>query len=217
MVSQQYTTAQRPLIHWLAVISRVLLLAPLVSLGVYVYVFFGSDVPKLNPRNVLVVPRIVNNNVGSSNTADVLQPDNQRNYLHPRRGDAHGLSESGSREVHGGNKDVENVHRGPESGSRGAYGGNKDVENVHRGPESGSRGVYGGNKDVENVHRGPESGSRGVYGGNKEVENVRREPARAAVEVDARKVTKPLANRTVFKLIEFAASQNDPGKIPDRI
>lgn len=150
------------------------MLAPLVSLGVYVYVFFGSDVPKLNPRNVLVVPRIVNNNVGSPNTADVLQPDNQRNYLHPRRGDAHGLS------------------------------------------ESGSRGVHGGNKDVENVLRGPESGSRGVYGGNKEVENVRREPARAAVEVDARKVTKPLANRTVFKLIEFAASQNDPGKIPDR-
>ena len=151
----RHTTNQRLHIHCLAVVARVLLLAPLVSLCVYIYMFFGSDIARLDPRNILVVPRITNSNMASVDTTMVFHREATWNYRHL------------------------------------------------------GRGINVGQSKV---------GPRGMSRDDVNEENVLREPARELVDADLSTFTNRLTNVTtngtqsVFKLIEFASSLNDPGK-----
>ena len=110
-LGHRHTTTQRLHTHCLAVVARVLLLAPLVSLCVYIYMFFGSDIARLNPRNIFVMRRITNNQ--SVDTTMVFHREATWNYRHLGRGINVGQSKVGPRGLSRDDVNVENVLREP--------------------------------------------------------------------------------------------------------
>ena len=103
--------SQRYHIKRLALLSRILLLAPFVSLGVYIYMFFGKDIPSLNPHS-LFERRNIDIIIRSGNRSDdFIKRENQWNDLRLRGGSVHGLSSTRIQWKSHGN--AENVLREP--------------------------------------------------------------------------------------------------------